>query len=485
MVKVPLYNLDLMKKINKKYNVRSNFSEKISSSLALIQDHKFYSITEEHLHGSDLNDYVDYKLRQTLASFIGSEAATLLEMLPQNQRNLVWLNLEDKVASDALVEVVDDVASQLIEHTNSARLDIILSLMAPNQLIDIIDILPAECVEKAKHSLSTIEQEWFDTTIEYSEEYIGNLMSAEYLTFNANQTVVDVSTIIRELPDLPHQSDKVFVVNNQMQLEGVVTLIQLLRHSESEILGNIMDIAPICFQPTDKAEEAGLSFERNDLISAPVINENNVVVGRLTVESVMDYIREKTEQVALAKEGLDVDSDLFGPILLSARKRWLWLSINLITAFFASRFIGLFEDSITQLVALATLMPIVASVGGNTGNQTIALLIRGISLGQVRKENFKFLFIKELSISLINGLLWGSVLGGVAYAIYGNLILSLVLTAATMLNLIVAALVGMVVPIALDKLGKDPVMGSSVILTFITDSMGFFIFLSLATVFLI
>lgn len=467
---------------SKTNSLSPSLDTKVSSIMALLQwEDNVQAGTQEANEAARL----DIDLRTALVSFKGAEAASLLEMLPTEQRALVWNHLNDDVASEALLQVVEDAAVCIISHTSDARLDRLLSDMEPNELASISKLLPIRAIAAAKNRLSPNERRWLDATISYADNSIGRLMSAEYLLFEGHQTVKETETTIRLLPHLPNQSDKVFIVNDKNQLEGIVSLVQLLRNNEDETLANIMDVTPIYFQAEEDAEEAGLSFERDDLISAPVVDENRVVIGRLTVESIMDYIREKAEQTVLAKEGLDVDSDLFGPIWKSAKQRWMWLSINLVTAFVASRFIGLFEDSIMQLVALATLMPIVASIGGNTGNQTVALLIRGLSLGQIRKENLRFLFLKELSISLINGLIWGSVLGAFAYALYDNVLLGIVLTVATMLNLLVAAFIGMVVPIGLDKLGKDPALGSSVILTFITDSMGFFIFLSLATIFLI
>ena len=470
---------------SKTNSLSPSLDTKVSSIMALLQWDDTEDNAQAGTQEANESARLDIALSTALVSFKGAEAASLLEMLPTEQRALVWNHLNDDVASEALLQVVEDAAVCIISHTSDARLDRLLSDMEPNELASISELLPIRAISAAKNRLSPNERRWLDATISYADNSIGRLMSAEYLLFEGHQTVKETATTIRLLPHLPNQSDKVFIVNDKNQLEGIVSLVQLLRNNEDETLANIMDVTPIYFQPEEDAEEAGLSFERDDLISAPVVDENRVVIGRLTVESIMDYIREKAEQAVLAKEGLDVDSDLFGPIWKSAKQRWMWLSVNLVTAFVASRFIGLFEDSIMQLVALATLMPIVASIGGNTGNQTVALLIRGLSLGQIRKENLRFLFLKELSISLINGLIWGSVLGAFAYALYDNVLLGVVLTVATMLNLLVAAFIGMVVPIGLDKLGKDPALGSSVILTFITDSMGFFIFLSLATIFLI
>ena len=216
-----------------------------------------------------------------------------------------------------------------------------------------------------------------------------------------------------------------------------------------------------------------------------MVDERHRLVGRLTVDEVMDFVREEADEDALNRAGLSGEEDLFASLWDSARNRWLWLSVNLVTAFIASRVIGVFADTIASLVALATLMPIVAGVGGNTGNQTIALVIRGLALGQINAGNTLHLFIKELGVSLLNGAVWGSMMGLITFALYRNVALSLVMSAAMLLNLIVAALIGITVPLLLNKWGRDPALGSSVLLTFTTDSMGFFIFLGLATLFLL
>jgi magnesium transporter len=226
------------------------------------------------------------------------------------------------------------------------------------------------------------------------------------------------------------------------------------------------------------------AFERYDLRTAPVVNIHNQVVGVLSVDQVMDYVNESAQRERLSLVGLREDEDLFGSVWKSSRNRWTWLILNLMTAFIASRVIGLFEGTIERLVALAALMPIVASVAGNSGNQTVALVIRGLALNQINTGNFYRLLFKEIGISLINGLVWGSVVGFFAYLFYGKVSLAVVMVAAMMLNLLMGALAGVVFPLTLHKLGRDPVMGSSVMLTAITDSMGFFIFLGLAAMFL-
>jgi magnesium transporter len=249
-------------------------------------------------------------------------------------------------------------------------------------------------------------------------------------------------------------------------------------------VNDVMADDAVVFHPEDMADEAAKAFERYDLVTAPVVDENNKLVGRLTVDTVMDYIREEAESDMLSLAGLREEEDLFSSVWRSVQNRWTWLAINLVTALVASRVIGLFEDSIEKVVALAALMPIVAGIGGNSGNQTTTMIVRGIALGQITGMNMQSLIKKEIGVSVINGLLWGGVLGLIAYSLYGNTALSLVMTAAMTLNLLLAAVVGVTVPIVMSKFGRDPAVGSSVLLTAMTDSGGFFIFLGLATIFL-
>ena len=241
----------------------------------------------------------------------------------------------------------------------------------------------------------------------------------------------------------------------------------------------------VTFNPDDTADEASDAFERYDLITAPVIDTNKKLVGRLSVDAVVDYIREAAESDKLSMAGLREEEDLFSSIWKSVRNRWAWLAINLITALIASRVIGVFEGSIEKVVALAALMPIVAGIGGNSGNQTITMIVRGLALGQINNTNIKRLLYKELCVAVLNGVLWGGVLGGVAYLLYGNILLGIVMTTAMLLNLVLSAIMGVIIPMLMSKYGKDPAVGSSVLITAMTDIGGFLIFLGLATLVLI
>jgi magnesium transporter len=305
------------------------------------------------------------------------------------------------------------------------------------------------------------------------------------VTVREDVTLEAVLRYLRRFDELPDHTDQLFVVDREERLHGVLPLNLLLVTDPDEMVSNIMVAEPLTLEPDDKAQTAAQAFERYDLVSAPVVDKDNRLVGRVTVNAVVDYIREATETEQLSRAGLREGEDIFASVWDSVKNRWSWLAINLITAFVASRVIGAFEGSIEKLVALAALMPIVAGIGGNSGNQTITMIVRAMALGQVQQESARVLLRKEIGVAMVNGLIWGSLLGFVAWWLYRSVPLGLVMTAAMTLNLMVAASVGVAVPLLRQRLGYDPAVGSSVMITAVTDSGGFFIFLGLATLFLL
>jgi magnesium transporter len=287
------------------------------------------------------------------------------------------------------------------------------------------------------------------------------------------------------MDELPDHTDQLFVVDRSLVLKGMLPLARLIVSDLELEVSRVMLPERVRLHPQDRAEDAASAFERYDLVSAPVVDDAGRLVGRLTVDAVVDYIRERSAESQLAEAGLREEEDVFAPVLDSFRNRWAWLAVNLVTAFIASRVIGAFEDSIAQLVALAALMPIVAGIGGNSGNQTITMIVRAMALGQIQGPYWTKLLAKELGVALLNGAIWGSLLGAVTYAFYRNVALGGVMALAMILNLLLAALMGVAIPWLRGRLGRDPAVGSSVLITAVTDSGGFFIFLGLATLILI
>jgi len=314
---------------------------------------------------------------------------------------------------------------------------------------------------------------------------VGALMDFDMVQIREDVTLEVVLRYLRRLDELPDHTDQLFVVDRAGQLQGLVPINRLLVTDPDVAVGKVMTRDCVKFNADDDAADAAAAFERYDLVSAPVVDDAGALAGRMTVNAVVDYMREKTDSEMLSAGGLREDEDIFASVWKSVQNRWAWLAINLITAFVASRVIGLFEGSIGKLVALAALMPIIAGIGGNSGNQTITMIVRALALGQITRENASKLFAKELSVSALNGLIWGGVVGIFAFLIYHNWHLGLVMMMAMVLNLLLAASMGVLIPMAMDKLGRDPAVGASVMITAITDSGGFFIFLGLATLFLV
>lgn len=434
---------------------------------------------------------VDPAEREALAGLVAcvnaldpADVAHLLEMLPPERRRLVWTVVGEDIAGEVLWEVTDHVADDLVAGTERGRLLNVLRSMHADDLAQIADHVPDDVLAELQAILGPRRRSWLASVATFPPGSVGRLMTHEVVVIGDQATVKDVLGLLRQLDKIPDQMDALYVVDGHDRLVGRLPLQSVLLHRPRERVADIMETDVVSFAADEDAEDVVRAFERYDLVSAPIVDTRRRLVGRLPVDEVVDFVRREAEAGALKREGLSGEEDLFAPIWRGARRRWLWLSVNLLTAFLASRIIGVFEDSIEQLVALATLMPIVASVGGNTGNQTVALMIRGFALDHINSGNIGYLARKELAISTINGLLWGGVMGAIAFVLYGDVALGLVMAAAMLLNLLVAAVFGIGVPALMKRLGRDPAFGSSVLLTFSTDSMGFLIFLGLASIFL-
>ena len=310
-------------------------------------------------------------------------------------------------------------------------------------------------------------------------------MDFEVVSIRDDVTCEVALRYLRRYDELPGRTDALWVVDRDDRLKGVLPLKKLLVTDLDVGVASIYEREVISFAPESDADEAAKAFDRYDLVSAPVVDARRKVIGRVTVDVVLEYVREKQESQELGKVGLREEEDVFSSVWSSAKNRGPWLALNLCTAFVASRVVGAFEGSIEKLAALAALMPIVAGIGGNSGNQTTTLIVRAIALGQVSPAGARRLLAKEIGISTLNGVVWGGVLGILTWGLYGNVALGGVMALAMFLNLVVAGLTGFFIPITMERFGRDPAVGSSVFLTFVTDSMGFFIFLGLATVFLL
>ncbi|WP_438044089.1 magnesium transporter [Sorangium sp. So ce128] len=424
-------------------------------------------------------------LQRKLRDLHPADLAHIIEVLPQADRLVVWAELEPYRAAQVLLESSRSVRDWLVAETERPRLVALLGQLDPDDLAYISESVDPEIVAEVYQSLDAREQSLFQSTIAYPDGSVGHLMSPELVSVRDGRDLGGALEDVRRRGELPPHTEALFVVDARNVLRGALSLKDLLLREPRAQVSAVMSTDVVSFTPQERASDAARAFERYDLIAAPVVDERGKLVGRLTVDVMMDFLRRQAQSEALLRAGLAGEEDYFAPAWTSAKNRWLWLFVNLLTAFLASRVIGIFESTIQDLVALAALMPIVASVGGNTGNQTVALVIRGLALDRLTRANTGHLLKKELVVGLMNGAVWGTLVGLAAAALYGSVPLGLVMAAAILLNLVVAAMVGCAVPLVLQRLGRDPAQGSSVLLTFTTDSMGFFIFLGLARAFLV
>ncbi len=422
-------------------------------------------------------------IRHMLAGLSAADIAHLLESSPPPQRSLIWklIPLEDE--GDVLNELGEEVRLFFIDQMNIAELLNILEDQDVDDTVDILQNLPKQITRQVLDSMNLQNRQRLEEVLAYPENTAGGLMNTDTLTLRGNITVDVALRYLRLHEDLPEPFDQLLIVDHRDKLLGAVSIRRLLTAAPSELLNGLMDETSHAIPVTMDDCQIAQMFEREDLISAPVIDEHGKLLGRITVDDVVDVIREEAEHSVMSMAGLDEDEDTFAPVLKTSRRRAIWLGINLITAFVASAVIGLFQDTIDRVVALAVLMPIVASMGGVAGSQTLTLIIRAMALGQIGKSNISWLLSRELFVGLLNGLLWAVVVAGAALFWFDDKVIALVIGLSLTINLVIAVLAGAALPLTLKALKIDPALAGSVILTTVTDVVGFFTFLGLATVF--
>jgi magnesium transporter len=425
------------------------------------------------------------ELRARLDGLHAADVAYILEALPLEERLEVWGLVKADRDGEILLEVSDAVRESLIASMDSRELVAAAETLEADEIADIAADLPAAVMEELVQSLSAQERERLRAALSYPEGSVGALMDFEHISVREDSTLEAVTRYLRRLDELPDHTDQLFIVDREQTLRGTLPLARLIVSDLHLEVGSVLLPQSVKLYPEDRAEDAANAFERYDLVSAPVVDSAERLIGRLTVDAVVDYIRQQSAESQLAEAGLAHEEDVFAPVLDSFKNRWSWLAINLVTAFIASRVIGAFEESIARLVALAALMPIVAGIGGNSGNQTITMIVRAMALGQIQGSYWAKLLTKEMGLALLNGVVWGSLLGAIAYVLYDSVALGGVMALAMILNLVLAALMGVAIPWVRSRFGRDPAVGSSVLITACTDSGGFFIFLGLATLFLV
>ena len=444
------------------------------------QEGQHQELVEHLVHQQNL-----VELQRKLDELHPADVAYILESLPLDERLAVWQLVKAERDGDILLEVSDAVRETLIADMDSHEIIAAANTLDADELADLAPDLPRDVVRELMDSLDAQQRDRLKSALSYDEDQVGALMDFDMITIRDDVSLEVVSRYLRRFDALPDHTDKLLVVDTEGLLKGVLPIKKLLVSSPDALVVDVMSDDPVIFDPADDAGDAAQAFERYDLVSAPVVDNLGRLCGRLTIDEMVDYIREESEAEVLNAAGLREEEDIFASVWKSVRNRWAWLAVNLCTALIASRVIGLFENAIEQLVALAALMPIVAGIGGNSGNQTITMIVRGIATGQVQVAHGRRLLRKEAGVALINGLFWGVVLAAIALLLYGSVPLAVVLMAAMTLNMLLAACMGVFIPLIRLRLGGDPALGSSVLITAITDSGGFFIFLGLATVFLL
>ncbi|MBD2811467.1 magnesium transporter [Xenorhabdus sp. Vera] len=414
-----------------------------------------------------------------------ADIADILEALPYDERLALWKLIDNNQRGEVLVEASIPIWDNLIKDMSDVELLRAIGTLHVDEQAYIAEHLPRETSRRLLTYLEPSQRNRIREVLQYHKDSIGQMMDFEFVTVRGNVTLSTVQRFLRSRGSIPETTDKIFVIDRKNRLQGELPLTTLLINVPDKLVAEVMHTDTVTFSPEQKGEDAASAFERYDLISAAVVDNNGRLMGRLTVEDIVDTLNEETDNNIRRMGGLSREEDVFAPVGQAVKTRWTWLAINLCTAFVASRVIGLFEHTISQLVALATLMPIVAGIGGNTGNQTITMIVRALALHQIQTGSFSYLILREFGVALINGIIWGGIMGVITYLLYSDLAMGGVMTMAMILNLLMAALMGVFIPFIMMKLGRDPAIGSSVMITAITDTGGFFIFLGLATLFLV
>ncbi|MBC8944539.1 magnesium transporter [Xenorhabdus indica] len=476
-------------------NVTSQHSQK----LALIRQNLFSLLIDDKLfvdsllgqadaHAKISDDQLLEKIEEVkslLTNLHAADIADILEALPYDERLALWRLIDNNQRGEVLVEASIPVWDNLIKDMSDLELLRAIGTLHVDEQAYIAEHLPRDTTRRLLTYLEPSQRNRIREVLQYHKDSIGQMMDFEFVTVRGNVTLGTVQRFLRSRGSIPETTDKIFVIDRKNRLQGELLLTTLLINAPDKLVAEVMNIDTVTFLPEQKGEDAASAFERYDLISAAVVDSNGRLMGRLTVEDIVDTLSEETDTNIRRMGGLSREEDVFAPVGQAVKTRWTWLAINLCTAFVASRVIGLFEHTISQLVALATLMPIVAGIGGNTGNQTITMIVRALALHQIQTGSFPYLLLRELGVALINGVIWGGIMGIVTYVLYDDLAMGGVMTMAMILNLLMAALMGVLIPFIMMKLGRDPAIGSSVMITAITDTGGFFIFLGLATLFLV
>jgi len=423
--------------------------------------------------------------RNILQAMHPAEIADLLESLPSHRREVVWEMVDIDIEGDVLIEVHDEVRDALVKTMDADELRAASEQLDLDDLADFVQSLPEQLTTEVLRGMSAQDRQRLESVLFYPEDSAGGLMNLDTITVRGDVTLDVVLRYLRRRGDMPRHTDRLIVVDRFGRYNGELSVRRLLTHNSDALVSSVMrtdcDPVPVMTSDTDVAR----LFEDYDLVSAAVVDEDGKLLGRITIDDVVDVIRDEAEQSVMSMAGLNQEDDIFAPAVRSARKRAVWLGVNLLTALLAAWVIARFETTLDKVVTLAVLMTVVPSMGGIAGSQTLTLMIRGQALGQIHRKNTRSLLYKEMSVALLNGCLWAVVVCIFTYWWFGELTIGLLLGAALVANLLIAAIAGLVIPLVLKKMGIDPALAGGVVLTTVTDVVGLVAFLGLATLVLI
>jgi magnesium transporter len=424
------------------------------------------------------------RLTQLLSEAHPSEVAHLLASLPAKQRLQLW-HAEGLQQSELLAYVDDNIRAELMADMEAEEVAAATEQMDTDDAVDLLQDLPDDRIEEVLQAMDELRRLRLTQILSYPEDTAGGLMNTDTLTVRLDLRLATVLRYLRRHEKLPEKTEALIVVDMENRYQGMLFLTDLITQDGELKVREVMSQSVEPISAHISTHEVARIFEHRDLLTSPVVDENGVLLGRITVDDVMDVIRAEAEHALMSRAGLDEEDDMFASIATTTRNRALWLGINLLTAFLAAWVIGQFEATLDQVVALAVLMPIVASMGGIAGTQTLTVVIRGIALDKVNNKNARWLLRKEIAVGLLNGVLWAIVIAGMAILWFHNYMIGAVIGAAIVINLFFAAFSGMLIPLLLKRLSIDPALAGGVILTTVTDVIGFGAFLGLATLFIL
>ena len=424
-----------------------------------------------------------YQIRQMIKTLPTAGIAHLIESSPPKTRSVLWQLIDKDSEGEVIQYLNEDLQNDILRELNAEQVAELTEGLETDDLADILQQLPQQVTSQVLQAMGQQDRHRVETVLSYDEDTAGGLMNTDTITVRRSHTVELVLRYLRRHESIPEMTDNILVVNRDDELLGILPLREVLVSDPNTLVREVMreDIEAI---PVDmEATQIAQLFEQHDWVSAPVVDNNKKLLGRITIDDVVDVIRDSTEHSLMSMAGLDEEDDTFAPIIKTAKRRSLWLGVNLMTAVLASIVIYLFQDTIDQVVYLAILMPIVANMGGVAGTQTLTLVIRSLALGHISPSNSRWLLTRELGVGVLNGALWAFVISLIAFMWYRDLLLSYIIASAMLINLVTAALAGAYLPLFLKRIKIDPALAGSVALTTVTDSIGFFAFLGLAQIF--